>query len=50
LIVCPTVKDAMYFEILPVGYDLMRRSKCPGWWSPETGVYDRTISLEDPSG
>ena len=32
-----------------MGYDLMRRSKKPGWWSPEIGVYDRTISFVVPS-
>lgn len=23
----------------------MSRSKKPGWWSPDIGVYDRTISF-----
>jgi hypothetical protein len=35
----------MYFDILPVGYDFMSRSKCPGTWSPEIGVYERTTSF-----
>lgn len=48
--VCPMVRDAMCFEMLPVGYDLIRRSTKPGWWSPEIGVYERTISLVVPSG
>lgn len=36
--------------MLPVGYDLMSRSKWPGCSSPLMGVYERTISLVVPSG
>lgn len=43
--VSPIFRLAKCFEMLPVGYDLISRSKWPGVLSELMGVYDRTTSF-----